>query len=177
MAHVNIEIKARCDDLEYIRTLLEQNGADYKGRDRQIDTYFKVPSGRLKLRQGNIENALIFYDRPDAAGPKRADVQLFRTDPAGSEQLYAILTAALDVKVVVDKQRDIYFIDNVKFHLDTVEGLGTFVEIEAIDETGIISPEKLQRQCEHYTKLSNITDTDLINISYSDMLLERRNKQ
>jgi predicted adenylyl cyclase CyaB len=173
MAHVNIEIKAQCIDPDRIRRLLEQNGADYKGRDRQIDTYFKIPAGRLKLRQGTIENSLIYYDRPDAAGPKRADVSLFRTNPTGGKHLRELLTAALDVWVVVDKQRDIYFIDNVKFHLDTVEGLGCFVEIEAIDETGAIGPDKLRAQCEHYMKLFNIAKTDLVNVSYSDLLPER----
>jgi adenylate cyclase class 2 len=176
MTHRNIEIKARCNDPQRIRRLLDENGADFKGTDHQMDTYFKIANGRLKLRQGNIENALIFYDRPNAAGPKRADVSLFRTDAAGAAQLYDILTCVLDVLVVVDKQREIYFIDNVKFHLDTVQGLGRFVEIEAIDESGSTGDEKLRAQCEHYTTLFGITETDLVNVSYSDMLLERNNQ-
>ena len=78
MAHINIEIKARCNDHEKIREILKSNKADFKGRDRQIDTYFKVNSGRLKLREGNIENYLIFYERKDQAGPKQSDVTLFK---------------------------------------------------------------------------------------------------
>ncbi|MBN1982353.1 MAG: class IV adenylate cyclase [Chitinivibrionales bacterium] len=173
MAHINIEIKARCGDPDRIRAILLKLGADVKGTDHQIDTYFKVPSGRLKLRQGTIENSLIFYDRPDDAGPKRADVSLFRTDAAGAAQIHQTLTAALDVLVVVDKQRDIYFIDNVKFHIDRVEELGSFVEIEAIDETGQIGPETLRTQCEHYMSLFAIRSLDLIESSYSDLLLAK----
>jgi predicted adenylyl cyclase CyaB len=141
MAHINIEIKAQCKEPQRLRQLLNERGADFKGADHQVDTYFKAARGRLKLRQGTIENSLIFYERPDTAGPKRADVSLFRTDATGGKQLYETLTAAMEVLVAVDKQREIYFIDNVKFHLDTVEGLGSFVEIEAIDETGGIGPE------------------------------------
>ena len=176
MAHINIEIKARCDKPEAVRQILEDSSAEFKGIDHQIDTYFKVPKGRLKLRQGNIENSLIFYNRPNTAGPKRADVSLFRTDTPGGAQLCEILTGALDVPVVVDKQREIYFIDNVKFHIDTVEGLGHFVEIEAIDETGSIGPEKLQQQCRYYISLFEITAADLVDVSYSDLLIERNNK-
>ena len=176
MAQVNIEIKAKCNDLQRIRQLLEDSSAEFKGVDHQVDTYYKVPKGRLKLRQGNIENSLIFYDRPNEAGPKRADVSLFCTDTPGGSQLHEVLTDALKTLIVVDKQREIYFINNVKFHIDTVEGLGNFVEIEAIDKDGMLGIEKLQQQCNYYINLFGITDTDLVTVSYSDLIL-KRNKQ
>ena len=173
MAHVNIEIKARCNNPEHIRQILEDCSAEFRGVDHQVDTYFKVPKGRLKLRQGNIENSLIFYDRPNDAGPKRANVSLFCTDTPGGVQLHETLTQALDTLVVVDKQREIYFIDNVKFHIDTVEGLGNFVEIEAIENSGSLDTAKLHAQCDYYINLFNIQPSNLINVSYSDLLLER----
>lgn len=174
MGHVNIEIKARCGDAERIRGILRERGAEFRGVDHQVDTYFAVPRGRLKLRQGNIENSLIFYERPDRAGPKRADVSLVRTDAAQAAQLHETLTAAMEVLVVVDKRREIYFIDNVKFHLDRVEGLGVFVEIEAIDEHGKIGAEALGRQCDMYMDLFGIDDADLVNVSYSDLLAKNK---
>jgi len=79
-------------------------------------------------------------------------------------------TDALGVKVVVDKQRAIYFIENVKFHLDTVQGLGNFVEIEAIDTENTIPIAQLQQQCEAYMELFKINSFDLLNQSYSDMM-------
>lgn len=173
MAHINIEIKARCDRPERIRQILEDSSAEFKGVDHQVDTYFQVPTGRLKLRQGNIENSLIFYDRPNDAGPKRANVSLFRTDTPGGVQLHEVLTQTLPVLVVIDKQREIYFVGNVKFHIDAVEKLGHFVEIEAIDETGTLGPEKLRDQCDYYINLFGITGADLVDVSYSDLLLER----
>ncbi len=81
------------------------------------------------------------------------------------------MSKSLGVLVVVDKQREIYFIDNVKFHIDNVKGLGLFVEIEAIDKDGSIGKSKLLQQCEHYMNLFNIERKDLISISYSDLLL------
>ncbi|MHC4551832.1 MAG: class IV adenylate cyclase [Planctomycetota bacterium] len=172
MAHVNIEIKARCGDSQRVRTILDDCSAEFIGTDHQVDTYFRTDRRRLKLRQGNIENSLIYYDRPDTAGPKRADVALYRTDGPGGSQLHEVLGKAMDVAVVVEKQRDIYFIDNVKFHIDQVEGLGSFVEIEAIDATGELGIDKLRQQCDYYIALLEIRPEDLVETSYSNLLLK-----
>lgn len=166
-----IEIKAKCNNPEKIRKILETQSADYKGTDHQIDTYFVVPEGRLKLRQGNIENTLIHYKRNNQAGPKKSKVNLYK--PHDGEALKNTLLAALDVLVVVDKLRHIYFIDNVKFHVDEVKGLGSFAEIEAIDDTDTVSEEILLKQCRHFMELLEIQSEDLIEVSYSDMLMEK----
>ncbi len=170
---LNVEIKAICKEPEKVKEMLGLQQADYKGTDHQIDTYFNCPNGRLKLREGQIEHSLIFYNRNNEAGPKVSDVELIRNPAEGTKTL---LTRAFGVKVVVDKKRAIYFIDNVKFHVDAVEGLGTFVEIEAIDATGDLGKEKLYEQCRHYLKLLKIDEGDLLENSYSDMILEMENK-
>lgn len=168
MKHINIEIKAKSDNNEKIRKILKEKNADFKGTDHQIDTYFNVPSGRLKLREGNIENSLIFYRRDNSKEAKQSDVSLFRTQ--NTEELKNVLQNALGKLVVVDKKREIYFIDNVKFHLDTVKNLGEFVEIEAIGTKETEKP-KLQKQCNYYKELFEIEDKNLIPVSYSDLLL------
>ncbi len=76
MPFLNIEIKARVRDPSFIRNYLLQNGADFKGTDFQTDTYFNVQKGRLKLREGNIETNLIFYERNNEAAPKSSHFQL-----------------------------------------------------------------------------------------------------
>lgn len=171
MTHINIEIKAKSNNQDGIREILKSKDAELGGIDHQIDTYFKVNFGRLKLREGNIENHLIHYDREDKDEPKQSNVILFKSDPKSS--LKEILTKALSILVVVDKEREIYFIDNVKFHIDTVKDLGTFVEIEAIDNDGSIDKDKLLKQCNNYLELFEIPKNDLISVSYSDMLLEK----
>lgn len=171
MAHINIEIKAKSNNQDEIREILKSKNAEFKGVDHQIDTYFKVNNGRLKLREGKIENHLIHYQRENKEGPKQSDVTLFKSDPKSS--LKEILTKALGVLIVIDKQREIYFIDNVKFHIDIVEDLGTFVEIEAIDNDGTIGKDKLLEQCQFFLDLFKISQEDLISVSYSDLLLQK----
>ena len=165
----NIEIKAKCSESKQIHQILAENKADFIGLDHQIDTYFKVPNGRLKLRQGNIENHLIYYNRPNQAGPKKSEVLLYSVEKESN--LKDVLTTALGEKVVVDKKRYIYFIDNVKFHVDEVKGLGNFIEIEAIDKDGNISLNTLKEQCNFYMELFGIAQKDLIEVSYSDLIL------
>lgn len=114
-----IEIKAKCDDHSKIRRILKAHNADFRGIDHQIDTYFKVSSGRLKLREGNIENRLIFYSRKNQSEPKHSSVVSTEIDPNSSPK--EVLTDALGVLIKVDKKREIYFIDNVKFHIDIVK--------------------------------------------------------
>ncbi len=172
MNHIIIEIKARCPNPEQVRTVLKTEKARYVGKDHQIDTYFQVPEGRLKLRQGNIEKTLIFYNRANQAGPKKSEVSLFRP-AATDDDLRQVLTSALGVKVIVDKQREIYFIENIKFHIDQVEGLGSFVEIEAIDTNQTFSEAELLAQCQKYIRLFGIEEKQLIECSYSDLLLQK----
>ena len=169
MSFVNVEIKARCSSPELIRRVLGERKAIFRGIDRQIDTYFNVSQGRLKLREGDIEHSLVHYDREDEAGPRKSIVTLYRT--VANSALKEVLTNSLGVLVVVEKRREIYFIDNIKFHIDTVEQLGTFVEIEAIDSDGTIGQEALKRQCEEFMKLFGIRSVELIHNSYSDMIL------
>ncbi len=166
----NIEIKARCNEPARIRNILQAVQARFVGVDNQIDTYFHVPNGRLKLREGNIEKNLIFYQRPDEAGPKKSDVLLYKPDDAQS--LRQVLQAALGILVQVKKKREIYFAGNVKFHIDEVEGLGGFVEIEAQDFNGQYNEQQLLEQCQYYLRLFQIPEQNLISRSYSDMLLD-----
>src|SRR3954468_8109655 len=168
MKLINVEIKARCTDPKAVRAVLRERKARSAGTDHQIDTYFQVPEGRLKLRQGNIENALIAYRRPDQAGPKTSDVMLAAV--SNGDELRAVLERSLGVLVTVDKQREIYYIENVKFHVDLVEGLGMFVEIEACGKRE--EEAALLGQCREYMELFGIKEEELVERSYSDLLLE-----
>lgn len=171
MKHLNIEIKAHCRHPEQVRRVLQEAGAVFRGTDEQTDVYFRVPKGRLKLRQGTIENALIFYERQDQAGPKRSDVFLYPAAESGL--LREVLEKTLGILTIVRKRREIYFLGNIKFHLDRVEGLGDFAEIEVMDMEGSGDCEGLQRQCEEFMKRFGIEREDLLERSYSDMLLEK----
>jgi predicted adenylyl cyclase CyaB len=172
MSHNNIEIKARCADASFIRNYLQQNNARFVGVDEQRDTYFNTSTGRLKMRQGPIENALIYYNRENKAGPKLSEVKLLPLKN-NAELLKELLMKAHGIKVVVKKKREIWFIDNVKFHIDEVESLGSFVEIEAIDADGSLGLEKIKEQCYFYLQQFQIGDDNLLTHSYSDLLLNQ----
>ena len=173
MAYLNVEIKARSTNAEKIRNYLLEKNADFKGTDWQTDTYFNVANGRLKLREGNIENNLIYYERNNQAGPKSSDFILSKINEA--DRLKESLSKANGIKAVVKKKREIYYISNVKFHIDEVEGLGSFIEIEAGNILANLSKDELQKQCEFYMKQFAIEEKDLIEVSYSDMLLSSKN--
>ncbi len=175
---INVEIKARLPEkMQRIKilTFLEKQKyvkgeeAEFRGTDKQTDTYFIVPKGRLKLREGNIENCLIQYDRPNQAGPKIS--QYILTQVKSNSTLKESLTKALGVLAVVKKVREIWYIGNVKIHLDKVEDLGYFLEIEARDEKEVLGKGKLLEQCDKYMSLFEVAKKDLITKSYSDMIL------
>ncbi len=171
MSYLNVEIKAKCVDAGFVRNYLLTNNASFKGIDEQTDTYFNVPNGRLKLREGNIENNLIYYERTNQAGPKQSHFQLVKVEDAVG--LKEVLAKSNGIKVVVQKKREIYYIKNVKFHIDEVPGLGSFVEIEAGNILADLSKEELQQQCDFYLKQFRVEEKDLVEVSYSDMLLQK----
>jgi adenylate cyclase, class 2 len=169
MKIINYEFKAKAVDLVALEEQLKTANPLFIGTDHQIDTYYNVTQGRLKLREGNIENSLIHYERSDFASAKQSSIVLYQHQPSNS--LKQILEKLHGVKVIVNKKRKIYFIDNVKFHFDTVAQLGSFVEVEAIDKDGTISIEKLKTQCDDYAAFLGIQQQDFVSQSYSDLIL------
>ena len=170
MTHLNIEFKAKTNNSISLEQKLLSLSPQFVGEDHQRDTYYDVQIGRLKLREGNIENALIWYQREDVAGAKQSDILLYKHAP--DDALKQIITKLHGIKIVVDKIRKIYFVENVKFHFDRVEGLGLFIEVEAIDSTGEIGLEKLKEQCDFYINYFDIQQSDFMHKSYSDMMMD-----
>lgn len=173
MQITNFEWKARRSDVESLEKKLLTLSPKFVGEDHQVDTYFSVEKGRLKLREGNIENSLIYYERNNVADSKQSNVLLYTFQPDAS--LKEILLKIHGVKVIVDKTRRIYFIDNVKIHFDVVENLGTFVEVEAISK-GDFTIEKLKDQCKYFADFFEIQNSDYESGSYSDLMLAQNVK-
>jgi predicted adenylyl cyclase CyaB len=166
---LNVEIKARTFNPDQLEEILLKSGAEYVGLDYQKDIYYQVKAGRLKLRVGNIENSLIYYERADQKEAKSSHFELARFSPdIGIEN---VLFKALDVKVIVEKQRKIFYLQNLKIHIDHLNELGDFVEIEARDMEGEFSETELYEHCQNCMQQLNIKQADLIDISYSDMIM------
>lgn len=124
----NVEIKARVTDRGRLETALrELSGADPVVLE-QTDTFFPVGHGRLKLRQENGRAGLIAYRRADAAGPRISTYAVTPVPEPGI--LAAMLADALGGRQVVRKVRHLYHVGNSRVHLDRVEGLGDYLEIE-----------------------------------------------
>ena len=169
MKHVNYEFKARLRDEVGVRAALKKLRARHIGNDRQIDTYFRVPSGRLKVREGRIENALIFYHRSDSPRPRRAQIEMMLLPRRNS--IRSLLAASLGILTVVDKRREIYLVGNVKIHLDRVRGLGRFIEVEAVSHSRGL--KKIRAQARKFQKLLGVASSDILAKSYSDMVLKK----
>lgn len=169
MKHLNFEFKARLNDEQRVREALKRLHARFIGTDHQIDTYFRVPSGRLKVREGRLENALIFYRRSDIRRARQSAVEMMLLPRRNS--IRAILERALGKLAVVDKRREIYFVKNVKIHLDRVRQLGNFLEVEAISRTG--DAKKIRSQARQFQKLFGVTAKDIFAESYSDLILAK----
>lgn len=180
MSQKNIEIKARCNDISVVIDYLDKNPLFVKqGLDHQTDTYYNTINGtRLKMREGNVENALVSYKRDNQLGPKNSDIVLhhFGIDYSSVktiDNLKDILNHSLGTLVVVNKYRHIYWNDkdNVKIHVDEVDNLGNFVEIEVMDFTGNRDKLEMQELCEFYIDQFTLHH-GLISNSYSDLLLD-----
>lgn len=131
----NIEIKARIPSVE---ALLAPARALADGPAEiilQDDTFFPCPNGRLKLRVlGDGKGQLIRYQRPDAPGPRQSLYDIFETaDPEG---LREVLVRSLGVLGRVVKRRLLFLCGQTRIHLDRVEGLGDFLELEVVLKDG-----------------------------------------
>ena len=162
-----MEVKARCADLEGLRRRAAALATRHLGVDHQVDTYFHTRAGRLKLRESSLSGAqLVPYRRADAAGPRVSDYQVIPVPDGGATR--DLLAALLGVRRVVRKEREIFLWHNVRIHLDRVDGLGTFMELEAVYDGRPESEPAERRKVEHLLKELRIPQSDLVPTSYGD---------
>jgi adenylate cyclase len=167
----NIEIKARARNFDELRRRA-QALSDTPGEViPQEDTFFNTPRGRLKLRVFSAEEGqLIYYARPDQQGPKRSDYQISHTsDP---QSLKRVLELAYGIRGVVRKTRYLYLVGQTRLHLDDVEGLGQFMELEVVMGEGQSDAEG-QAIAEGLLERLGVERGDLLEGAYMDLLESR----
>lgn len=168
----NVEIKAT-----YVRTaktdkVLEKIGARLEGVEDQVDTYFDVDSGRLKIRERNTDiPQLIQYFREDKKGPRPSYYEIVHLRNA--EKVKEALTREHGVRVVVEKKREIWVWENVRIHFDRVQNLGEFLELEAVVEKEGDKSEG-QKKIRWLMDKFGIKTEHLIGQSYSDLLVSKK---
>jgi len=169
VVQVNLEIKARCGDLDAARERVRAVATRRVGVDRQTDTYFVTKRGRLKLRESSLSGGqLVPYLRPDQRGPKRSQYGVIPVEEP--ERLKALLAEILGVHREVRKVREIWLHENVRIHLDEVEGLGSFVELEAVYDGAPESLPAQQKKVGFLMERLGIGEADLVDVSYEGLL-------
>lgn len=166
----NLELKATCSSLSAARNVARRIGAKYAGKMRQTDTYYRVRSGRLKLREiDGKRSELICYERPSRRRSRYSNYVVIPLEKARPVQ--DVLRAVLGESIVVRKERTLFLYKNSRIHLDRVRGLGSFIEFEVLVKNRNKQAEGLMR---FLRKEFGIRKNSLIAGSYSDLRLERR---
>jgi predicted adenylyl cyclase CyaB len=164
----NIEVKARVRDLAPIRSAIEPLADGPAQVLDQEDIFFAAPDGRLKLRtfaDGNGE--LIHYHRRDIAGSKTSHYTIVLTSDPGAQR--AILSSVLGVLGVVRKRRWLYMVGQTRVHLDRVEGLGEFVELEVVLRPDQAAGEGVAIAQGLMARLG-IAEDQLVQVAYIDLM-------
>lgn len=164
----NVELKARCADLSAARQVLKEMGIGLAEVQNQTDTYYARAGARLKVRQIEGDGAeLIEYSRPNAAVSRACDYTVVRLDePRPAMEQLAVTHG---VRGCVRKRREIYLWHNIRIHLDQVDGLGTFIEFEAVME-GTAGEELAHARIERLCRRLNICPADHVAQSYIDLI-------
>ncbi len=167
----NIEIKAAVPDFQALQARAEALSGSAGQTIQQDDTFFITPAGRLKLRTlSDSQGELIYYDRPDATGPKTCHYRISRTDDP--EGVRAVLGEALGELGRVRKTRILYLVGQTRVHLDEVEGLGCFMELEVVLREGQSETEGAAIAHDLMERLG-IAPENLIEGAYLDLLLRK----
>jgi predicted adenylyl cyclase CyaB len=167
----NVEIKAVVKDFARITAALAALPAAMPTRLVQEDTFFRSPRGRLKLRKFTATSGeLIYYERPDDTAPRESSYVLVpRAEP---DRLRDVLAASHGIVGVVRKRRTVILVDRTRVHLDEVEGLGTFVELEVVlgegepTASGVVEARRLMTALD-------IQEAQLVSHAYIDLLQSR----
>jgi len=168
---VNVELKTRVRDLDLVRANAAAIAAGPPRIIGQRDTFFVVPRGRLKVRAfADGSGELIAYERADERGPRQSTYT--RVECADAAALCDALARVLVVRGVVLKRRELFMAGRARIHLDVVESLGSFVELEVVLAEGD-SLERGHREARDLLKALGIPEDALVPDAYID-LLERR---
>ena len=170
----NVELKARYPDLDTGQSTALRLGSVHQDTLRQRDTYFPVVTGRLKLREirsatGDDSSELIWYARSNDSSARTSCFHVVAVSDPGD--VIEVLAAATGIPVIVSKTRELFLWHNVRIHLDDVEGLGKFLEFEAVLAAD-------QDESEGYDQLRTlerefgILASDIIGQSYADLLAD-----
>jgi predicted adenylyl cyclase CyaB len=163
----NLEAKFRLSDLAAARRSAEAIGFVFEAVLEQRDTFFVVPSGKLKLRQQGGDGWLIHYHRDHSQQLELSNYEMATV--AEPEATRAILLAALGAQAEVRKERTLLMRRNIRLHLDHVDGLGEFGELEAVLREADRS-DTYHAEVSEILGALDVAGADLIDVSYFELI-------
>ena len=163
---INLELKIRVTSHQSLKKILEQIGAENKGMLKQKDVYYSVPNGLLKLRIENGNESLIFYNRNENDENRWSDFEVLQFANAKGEKFFSKL---FDVEIIVKKKRELFYYDDTRIHLDKVNNLGKFLELETLVING---KADAQKRFAKIISLLKLDESKQIRKSYRDLLMD-----
>lgn len=164
---VNLELKTKVEEHTRIIFILQKIEANFKGLLDQTDVYYKVQSGLLKLRIENGKSSLIRYNREEFNPDRWSNYYLVHLQGEESQEL---LESLFQIETTVHKKRELYLFKDTRIHLDTVVGLGTYIELETIVKK---SKEEAKKLFDEIVELLNLDLSNQIRSSYRDLMLAK----
>jgi predicted adenylyl cyclase CyaB len=170
----NVEIKAKIHDLPQLRARAQSIADSGPFEIQQDDTFFVCHNGRLKLRIfSESRGELIFYKRDDSPNPKES--QYIITPISTPHELRETLVLALGECGRVRKQRILFLAGETRIHIDEVEGLGQFMELEVVLSDGETVAQGVET-ARHVMQQLGVSDQDLVDRAYVDLLKAQKNE-
>lgn len=165
---VNLEIKVPVKSLSQFVSIVEKAGGERIYSSRQIDIYYKLNNGRLKIRDSSGEKSIIFYRRVEDGTERWSEFEVIKVD--NPKIWVKFFDKFLDRLVVVDKYRTLYHLFNTRIHFDKVKGLGNFIELETKVTDG---KHKARKEFQKIINMLELETDKQILSSYSDLMIKK----
>jgi predicted adenylyl cyclase CyaB len=169
----NIEIKVSINGFDEVIPLIKEKGAKFEGQLQQVDTYYESKSGRLKIREINGRKfEIIYYERPNDRNSRISDYYITEIAPDQLQPIKHVLEKTRGEKIVVKKARSLWLYKNTRIHLDEVEDLGTFLELETVTREGNL--DEARKEYDEISEFLKLSRLKSFGESYSDMLMQKK---
>ena len=163
---LNLELKIKTISHEEIIEKINLNSGEYIDTLLQKDTYYKIKKGLLKLREQKGEFQLVKYIRNEKEGERWSDYSLLFLS---GQNVYKYLSDLFEVETIVEKERKLYIYKNTRIHLDEVNNLGKFLELETVVKE--ITKEEAMVEFDKVVNFLDLDATQQIKSSYRDLIL------
>lgn len=163
----NIELKVKIDDFSHILNILENKKVELAKVLNQRDIYYKHPLGLLKLRIFDGTGELIFYQRDESIKDRVSNYHILDVKPEQAENYFQRI---FEIETEVVKTRNLYIYKNTRIHLDEVNNLGNYLELETVVKANM---EDGKKEFDEVVQLLGLDISQQIKSSYRTLMLNQ----